>query len=249
MPSPPDPAPTAVGCAGGVDSMIRSIKPRYILKYRIAGHPMLFPILYPLLPFRKDKASLVSRATDIVIEGFPRSGNTFAVIAFLQAQQREVIVAHHLHHEAQVLVGARWGLPVLVLIREPTEAISSLILREPSTTVRAALERYIEFYTKIGRVSDRVVIANFTNVVRDYGQVIERVNSKFGTSFTSYLHTPQNQERVFQEIERINQEFEGGNEYAIPRPSKVRQAAYQDMHVAWPQALRDEARRLYGMLG
>ena len=38
--------------------------------------------------------ALVCKA--LVIEGFPRSANTFAVVAFRQAQERYVPIAHHL---------------------------------------------------------------------------------------------------------------------------------------------------------
>src|SRR5207247_8264431 len=45
--------------------------------------------------------------TEICIEGFPRSGNTFAVIAFQQAQTRTVSIAHHVHAPGSVIGAAR----------------------------------------------------------------------------------------------------------------------------------------------
>ena len=48
----------------------------------------------------------------------------------------------------------------------------------------------IEFYTKVAQVADRIVMVNFRDVISDFGQVIERVNSKFGTSFGVFEHTP-----------------------------------------------------------
>jgi hypothetical protein len=58
----------------------------------------------------------VSRTTQLVIEGYPRLGNTFAVVAFLQAQKEDVRIAHHLHAPAQVIRAARWRIPTIVLI-------------------------------------------------------------------------------------------------------------------------------------
>jgi len=49
----------------------------------VGRHPFLFYNFYRLKPSRRDL--LVDRRTRIVIEGFPRSGNTFAVVAFEQA--------------------------------------------------------------------------------------------------------------------------------------------------------------------
>jgi hypothetical protein len=46
----------------------------------VGEHPFLFFNFYGLRPRYLDL--LVDRTTQLVIEGFPRSGNTFAVVAF-----------------------------------------------------------------------------------------------------------------------------------------------------------------------
>ena len=64
----------------------------------------------------------------VVIEGFPRSGNSFARRAFIMAQDETFDVtriAHHLHVPAQVIRAARWRIPTLVLIRRPKDAVLS----------------------------------------------------------------------------------------------------------------------------
>ena len=95
---------------------------------------------------------------ELVMEGFPRSANTFAVVAFRQAQGRDVSMAHHLHVEAQVFEGVRLGKPVVVLIRQPTDAVKSLIIRHPGADVESAFKRYISFYKNIEKVIDQVVL-------------------------------------------------------------------------------------------
>jgi len=62
--------------------------------------------------------SRITGETEVVIDGFPRSGNTFAVVAFRQAQSRRVSVAHHGHVPALAIEAHRRGVPALVLIRE-----------------------------------------------------------------------------------------------------------------------------------
>ena len=81
----------------------------------IGRHPFLFYNFYRLKPSYRDL--LVDRRTQIVIEGFPRSGNTFAVVAFQQAQRESVRVARHLHMREQVIRAAKWGIPTLLLAR------------------------------------------------------------------------------------------------------------------------------------
>src|SRR4051794_35640317 len=76
----------------------------------------------PLARHRTKNGIAADRTTDIVIEGFPRSGNTFAVVAFRLAQSRAMQVAHHLHIPAQLLWADRVGMPSMVLVRNPVDA-------------------------------------------------------------------------------------------------------------------------------
>lgn len=150
---------------------------------------------------------IVGPDTEIVIEGYPRSGNSFANRAFAAAQPREVSVATHTHSAAQVELATRRGLPTLVVVRDPAEAIPSLhALREQvrrsepghaPVDVVDELRRYIRFHRRVLTVADRVVIAPFAEVIADYGNVIRRVNERFGVDFEPFEHTPENVEDVF----------------------------------------------------
>src|SRR5829696_5842518 len=95
----------------------------------VGRHPVLYYNFYRLGSSHRNL--LVDRSPQIIIEGFPRSGNTFAVVAFQQAQRESVRVAHHLHMPAQVVLAAQWGIPTLLLARKPTDAVLSLVIREP----------------------------------------------------------------------------------------------------------------------
>src|ERR671917_4320 len=109
----------------------------------VGRRPFLFYNFYRLRPNYRDL--LVDRRTQIVIEGIPRSGNTFAVVAFEQAQRESVRIAHHLHMPAQVMRAARWHIPTLVLMRKPADAVLSLAIREPRISIRQAMKHYVSF--------------------------------------------------------------------------------------------------------
>jgi hypothetical protein len=145
---------------------------------------------------------VVGDDTEIVIDGFPRSGNTFALIAFTRWQPREVTVAHHVHLPAQILEAVRRRLPTLLLIREPEEAVGSLLLRLPELSVRQAMRSYRRFYRPLLPVRRSVVVAPFGQVTNDFGKVIRAVNDAFGTAFREFDHTEENVRRVFDLIER-----------------------------------------------
>src|SRR6185503_18662977 len=92
------------------------------------------------------RCTLARRDTGIVIEGFLRSGNTFAVAAFRVANGADVHVGRHLHGAPHVLRAVRYGLPTLVLIRRPADAVASYLVRRPTLTPEDALLEYLDFY-------------------------------------------------------------------------------------------------------
>ncbi|HKI45258.1 MAG TPA: hypothetical protein VKA08_08020, partial [Balneolales bacterium] len=147
---------------------------------------------------------------------------TYAVVAFRQAQGQYIPMAHHLHVEAQILRGVSLGIPVVVLIRNPVDAVRSLIIRHPTVDPDSEFQRYIDFYSAVERVVDKVVVADFATVTEDFGSVISRINDKYGTTYKIFKSTPENIKLVYKEIEEINKEVDGGKESHVARPSKER---------------------------
>jgi len=188
----------------------------------VGEHPFLFFNFYRVRP--RYRHLLVDRRTQLVIEGFPRSGNTFAVVAFEQAQRKRVRIAHHLHMPAHVMQAVRWRIPTLVLIRKPTDAVLSLTIREPQIPIRQAMKHYVSFYDKVAGYRSAFVVGSFEEVIQDYGAVLERVNVKFGTRFSLFKHSKDNVEDVFSHIEERHRARSGGwlDEKRIARPSAVK---------------------------
>jgi hypothetical protein len=162
-------------------------------------HPAVFFSLYRLL--RRDRSRMVTSETQLVIEGFPRSGNSFARVAFVQAQREKVRIAHGLHVPAQVIRAARWHIPTLVLIRRPRDAVLSFAIRDP-ISVDQALRYYLSFYETVEEYRGAYVLGRFEEVTEDYGRVIERINERFGTTFSPFRHDEENVGRVFARMEK-----------------------------------------------
>ena len=172
---------------------------RYRAKQFIGRHPWLYRAVFRNRSGFEDL--LVDEETDICIEGFPRSANSFAVAAFRHAQDEPVGIAHHNHVPAPVLTAVRRGIPTIVLIRDPVEAVISfrgLLLQIAATNdeekafhiaFELRLKAWISFYETIKPVADRIVIAPFEEVTDDFGGVIDRVNERFGTAFARFHHT------------------------------------------------------------
>ncbi len=70
--------------------------------HELLGDAPFFLPLQRLLTPESARDRAITERTQLVIEGFPRSGNTFASKAFTLAQDRPVVVASHVHLPAQV---------------------------------------------------------------------------------------------------------------------------------------------------
>ncbi len=211
------------------------------------------PTLFSALYWLKREHRAVQPTTQIVIEGFPRSANTFSVWAFVQAQHEDVRVAHHLHSPAQLIRAAQWRIPTLVLLRKPKDAVMSLVLRSPQP-VAHALRQYISFYETATKYRDAYVLGKFEEVTENYGAVIERINDRFGTRFSLFHHTEENTEKVFSHIEKIHRARRGGliSEVAIARPSsakkEMRRRIEPEFEAPKQKRLLAEATALYDYL-
>jgi hypothetical protein len=154
---------------------------------------------------RPDKRrTLAVPRTSIVIEGFPRSGNTFSVAAFMVANGPDHHIGRHLHGAPHVLRAARMELPTVVLIREPRSAVLSYLIRRDTLFADDALLEYLDFYRTALRARGAFVVGLFDQVVSDFGAITDQVNTRFGTSFARYEPTPENREAAFALVEEMN---------------------------------------------
>lgn len=227
----------------------------YSTRYVVNGYPAIY---LPLtrVRHRDDGHWIVGPDTELVLEGFARSGNTFAVDAFELAQGRAVKMVHHTHAPAQVLAAADRGIPTLVIVRDPMQVVlSHMAFRDISAG--PPLRAWIRYHERILTHAHGIAVATFDEVTTDFGAVIQRVNTRFGTSFEEFEHSEPNQARVFQVIEERNKaKFGGrvgeGTVRSVARPSADREALKQRYRIelASPRlaGLRGRARRLYGML-
>lgn len=221
---------------------------KYLLRDLIAPYPYLFNPLYYVFAPKTHKNLLINKNTDLVIEGFPRSANTFAVVAFTMSQKKLFSIAHHLHVESQILEGVRKEIPVMVLIREPSAAVRSLVVRHPLININYALNQYIRFYSIVNKIKDKVLIADFKDVITNYGNIIERINYKYNADFGLFDHIEKNVERVYSEIDRINNAKNSGMETHNARPRNQRNKLYKQITLEFNYSKLKSAQSLYNSL-
>lgn len=225
---------------------------RYAGRIWLSGVPALY-LPFARLKYRKVPNRLVEPDTELVIEGFQRSGNTFAVFAFEMAQERPIKSAHHLHSSGQVTRAVKLGIPVLLLVRDPRDSTVSHVIREPCVPMHQALRAWMRFYERVVPVRDRVFVADFSRVSTDFGAVIRDFNVKFGTGYKEFDHTEENVARCFDLIEERNTQRYGRLvEGKVARPSaerrEVKSALLRSFDDPALSAIRERAYRIYRTL-
>lgn len=157
---------------------------------------------------------VITKEHEIVIEGFPRCANSFSVRAFQFSNDsgRKVKIATHLHTTATILLGVKWGIPTLVLIRDPECAVPSWLglgVQLKKTNLLSAgkgrirshvaywTHRYTEFYNKLIAVQSRVVVGDFDLVIQDFNQIITALNEKFQRNYLPFEHNKENVSKIF----------------------------------------------------
>jgi hypothetical protein len=174
---------------------------------------------------------MIQKNTQLVIEGFPRSASTFALTAFLFAQKERVLISHHMHAPAQVMIAATRGLPTLVIIRKPMDAVLSWVIKYPYKSTAQALEYYSRYYQAIFPFRDKFMLATFEEVTSDFGKVIAKINYKFATNFRLFDHTEENERKCFSIMSKIRVKLIDGVD--IP-----------EAHMHFPSAYRDNLKLL-----
>jgi hypothetical protein len=210
-----------------LDENVASLWLEKWLQIHAGGHPAVYFSLYRMLRPRQDLSRAVTPDKLVVIEGYPRSGNSFARRAFVMAQDETFDVtriAHHLHVPAQVIRAARWRIPTLVLIRRPKDAVLSLAIRDP-ISVDQALRYYISFYETAEQYRESYVLGLFEDVTGDFGQVIKRLNDKFGTTFSLFRHNEESVNELFAGMETQARKKYGETlwERKVQRPAATRE--------------------------
>jgi hypothetical protein len=200
---------------------------RHHLRRPLARTPYAWDVAMMVRP--EKRATLARRDTAIVIDGFLRSGNTFSVAAFIVANGPQVHIGRHLHGAPHILRGVRMGLPTVVLVRRPVDAVTSYLVRRPTLTPGDAVLEYLDLYSTAWRARDGFVVGVFDQVVSDFGSVTDAVNERFGTRFARYLPTPENEAAAFAIVEEMNRRECRGEvvETHVGRPSEEREQRKQ----------------------
>lgn len=153
--------------------------------------------------------NFVTAEHDLVLEGYPRCGNSFAERAFIFAngRTRRWAIATHAHRIAQLALAVRYKLPTLIVTRAPEPAVCSFAaLTYPKADAdRTEIARFIhdktryyaDYYSVARDLRDAIVLSDFVTTTTAFGRVIGALNDRFGTDFIPFSDDPDDVAQIF----------------------------------------------------
>lgn len=161
-------------------------------------------------------------SADIALEGFGRSGNTFATTALRMSQPRPLRIISHFHYPIAVGRPADAGLPVCVVLRQPVDSIASYC-QYSSWGPQRFIDDFIAWHRYVLPWLDRICVVRFEDFTADFNRLVRAVNRVYGPVLTEVADPSALTPRVFAQIE---QEQPGGrvDELTVHRPSDLRRA-------------------------
>jgi len=140
------------------------------------------PALYMPMRRRAKPETVVTPETALLIEGFPRSGNTWTEAVIRQCAPEDIRLAHHSHAAAHVKHAVALGVPVMVLYRAPDAAVRSwLTLYNNHPAARDGYLDYLSFYRETLPLQGKgVLFFSFEDATQRTGAMVAALNAAFG---------------------------------------------------------------------
>ncbi len=169
------------------DRVLRQIvgKSKFLERIRFSIKNLIMNSESLYLPYSRFKSPdfTVDKNFDITIEGFMRSGNTFAYYQFKDAN-KNLNIAHHRHSNTQITFSIRNKIPTLLLIRNPVDVIvSTYIFFNKKIPEKQIAKSWIQFYRPLIKLKEKIVISDFDNTINNFENSIEKVNNFYQTKF------------------------------------------------------------------
>jgi len=113
-------------------------------------------------------------------------------VAVFQQWNPGASIAHHSHLASNAKYSIGHNIPTVILVREPAEAIASVIVWDGRLFPWAGLQSYLCFYQSLRKYRHKILFLGFHEAVTQPDKCIEKINQHFGTNF--YIHEFTNEE-------------------------------------------------------
>lgn len=179
---------------------------------------LLYRYTYGLKP--RNRRLSVNRHTEFVIDGFPRSGNTYSA-CIVECLTSNASFSHHQHNFSNIVDAIHYNIPILLLYRSPADIVPSLLLRNPYTVPNRIIRSWIYYYSTILDYKyDRLLTLSFDCLIANPQEYLNQffVNSSLKPRlpvFDSHINNLIREKQV-----ACNMNAESGNILRAPYPSQ-----------------------------
>ncbi len=183
------------------------------------SHPALHKAYLRLRGYMIDFAG-----KDYVVQGFPRSGNTFLSVLLEDYAAKEVNLFTHLHAPAVFHYAFAENKVVFMPVRDPMDSVVSLIQMKGWSAERA-LMHYIDYYEASLPYVDKVKVLDFAHFTKDISATLKAVEAASGVPYKHDATHAEAEARTFALIDELNVCASGEiNAKDVHRPHSERQA-------------------------
>jgi len=152
----------------------------FALRQRLRYNELIFKLVTFLKPPKSfQMRSPVTKSSDIVVEGFPRSSNTFLTVALKALLGEGFSIANHYHSSAQFSLGYKLKKPMVLVVREPLNCLVSNLLYYPSRSRKEVIDDYILFHENLKQYLPNIFVVDFNDVTTNPVGLIAEISDEF----------------------------------------------------------------------
>lgn len=232
-------------------SLLDCLSSRHRLWMFLGREPWGLRLLQGYARVRQRDIGFASRRTDLIVEGYPRSGNTWAVAVLRTTQTRPLILAHHVHGPAQARLAARYGVPMVVIVRRPGDAVASLMVRDSCVRPVAAYQDYLAFHHAVTEAAVPKLFMSFESVIGKPLALLRLIDEAFNLGLD--IPASADLDAIERTIEAMDARDKGTmSETSVSRPSAYRatltRRARERIEQEVPESLRERADEVFDRL-
>ena len=170
------------------------------------------------------KRELFDRSLRLVVDGFPRSGNSYTTKMIIASQGEGFHFLKHPHCPAFLIAAAEVDVPGVLTLRQPVDSVISWVIFMRDLSLEDVLKLYIDFYRVLLPIRTQLLVLNFTTITKDFGTVFKLMNQRFALN----LNEPENLEECDKKaMALIDQHYvdrkEGYDPLQVARPHPKRE--------------------------
>jgi len=187
----------------------------------------------------RDRGGRFVTNPDFIVEGFPRSANTFLVTALNMSWPNLAVQSHT--HDSKNLTTADGSFPVVSVIRNPLDAITScsvhLSLKEPEKATN--FTRIIDLYGDLAYCAQNnpnVFVIPFEKVTSDIVGILDLIEVRYGLEKRVHVSS----ENIFDKTSELSKMVNQNDESFIKRGHVPR-----DRHPLYLEVLEELQNPIY----